>query len=142
MHIDTLTGRRGAQSNERTPMRPGRVLLLEDEAALRDVLAEVLLGEGYRVETSRTVGELYRAVGERRGDLVLADVWGPGQLCLTDADRAQLARLTRRIPVVLMTARCWADDMTAEHVGTRALLHKPFELEELLATISATFSEA
>jgi DNA-binding response OmpR family regulator len=139
---DILTPRRGSQSNHGTPVRPGRVLLLEDEAALREVLAEALLGEGYQVETSRTFAELYRAAAERRGDLALADFWGPSQLVLTDEDLAQLARLTRLLPVVLMTARCWADALTAEQLGALALVRKPFELEELLATVGVAVRES
>jgi DNA-binding response OmpR family regulator len=140
MHIDTLTRRKGAHWNQGTAMRPGRVLLLEDEASRREVLAEALTGEGYRVETSRSFGELYRAARARRGDLALADCWGPSVRELTEEDRAQIARLAGLVPVVLMTARCWADGMTAEQVGTRALLHKPFELEELLVAVSASLS--
>jgi DNA-binding response OmpR family regulator len=136
VHSNTLTERRGSQSNERTQMRPGqpgRVLLLEDDEALRNVLSEVLTGERYQVETSRTFGELYRTATERRGDLALADFWGESMRELTDEERAQIAQLSRLIPVILMTA---------EQLGTRALLRKPFELEEMLATISATLTES
>jgi DNA-binding response OmpR family regulator len=123
-------------------MRPGRVLLLEDDDALRDIVAEVLVGEGYDVQTSRTFAELYRAAAELRGDLALADFWGRSRRDLTNEDHAHIAQLTRLVPVVLMTTRCWADEMTAEQLGARALLHKPFELEELLATIRSALIES
>jgi DNA-binding response OmpR family regulator len=135
-----LTDHRGVQSNQRPHMRPGRVLLMEDEDTLREVLSEALTGEGYEVETSRTFAELYRAATELRGDLALADFWGPSQRCLTDEDRAQIAQLTRLIPVILMTARGWAGQVTAEQLGTLALLRKPFELEEMLAAVGAAFT--
>jgi CheY-like chemotaxis protein len=131
-----------ASPGSQSDVRPGRVLLLEDEKALRDVLSEVLTGEGYQVETCRTFGELYRTASELRGYVALADFWGPSLCELTNEDRAEIAQLSRLIPVILMTARGWADEMTAEQLGTRALLHKPFELEELLASIRAASVEA
>jgi CheY-like chemotaxis protein len=140
--VDRTEASLSSQLLERTHVRARRVLLLEDDKALRDVLTEVLTGEGYQVETCRTFGELYRTASELRGDIALADFWGPSLSELADAERDEITQLSRVIPVILMTARPWADAMSAEQLGTRALLHKPFELDELLASIIAASVEA
>ena len=113
-----------------------RVLIVEDELAMRTALADVLDAEGYRVITA-VDGEsgLARAVKERP-DLILLDVMMPRldgfAVC------AELHRLGHRQPVLMLTAKGQVGDRVAGlDAGADDYLVKPFSTEELLARVRA-----
>jgi DNA-binding NtrC family response regulator len=122
-------------------MTRGRVLVLEDDLALRGLLQEALLGEDLVVRVCDSFDSLKLAAAERAGDLVLADFWGGGQRTLGDAERAQIEHLTSLLPVVLLTGRTWAIDASAEELGAAALIRKPFDLGYLLSTVERILSD-
>jgi DNA-binding NtrC family response regulator len=122
-------------------MTRGRVLVLEDDLALRGLLLEALLGEDLSVRVCDSFDSLKLAAAQRDGDLVLADFWGGGQRTLGDAERAQIEHLTSLLPVVLLTGRSWAINASAEELGAAALIRKPFDLGHLLATVDRILSD-
>src|ERR671933_311864 len=93
-------------------MSRGRVLLLEDDPALRGLLEEALTSEDLDVRVCDSFATLRDAAEARGGELVVADFWGGAQRELDDAARQQIRGL-----------------------GVRALIRKPFDLEELLQTV-------
>jgi DNA-binding response OmpR family regulator len=113
-------------------MSRARVLLLEDDVALRGLLHEALTAENFDVVGFHTIDELRTAAASQSGDVVIADFWGGGQRTLLDADREEIRALTRTVPVILLTGRSWAAETSAEELGARALLRKPFDLDDLL----------
>jgi DNA-binding NtrC family response regulator len=122
-------------------MMRGRVLLLEDDLALRGLLQEALLGEDFEVRPSDSFEELRQRAAEREADLVIADFWGGSQRTLPDDERAEIVELCALMPVVLLTGRTWAADTTAAELGARALMTKPFDLEDLLQTVERVLAE-
>jgi len=110
----------------------GRILLIEDDAGIRDTLAEILACEGYQVDEARDGAEGLARVGAGRPDLIVLDLVMPvmnGQQFLA---RLRADAATRDIPVVLMTgspgsARALSD--------VAAVLPKPFGLDRLMEAV-------
>ena len=116
-------------------MSRGHVLLLEDDPALRGLLEEALTSEDLDVRVCDSFATLRQAAEAGSGELVVADFWGGAQRELDDAARQQIRDLGGLLPVLLLTGRTWAVGATAERLGVRALIRKPFDLEELLQTV-------
>jgi DNA-binding response OmpR family regulator len=114
-----------------------RAILLEDDFALRDLLVEALAGEGFDVRASGSFEEIRQAAAQGEADIVVADFWGGSQRTLPDSDRDEIRELCSYLPVILLTGRTWAADTTAEELGARALIRKPFDLDVLLRTVDA-----
>lgn len=122
-------------------MSRGRVLLLEDDLALRGLLHEALDGEGFDVRAYETFKEVRDAAADRIGDLVVADFWGGSQRVLPEGERQEISELCSFLPVVLLTGRTWAAETSAEELGARALIGKPFDLDHLLQTVEHALCE-
>jgi DNA-binding response OmpR family regulator len=118
-------------------MSRGRVLLLEDDPALRGLLLEVLGLEDFDVVQCESYDEIRRAAADELGDLIVADFWGGAQRTLDEADRQQIRDLTALRPVILLTGRTWASETTAGELGAHALMRKPFDIDNLLEAIES-----
>src|SRR6266542_3265390 len=83
-------------------MALGRILVVDDEAPVREVLTEYFATEGYAVEAATSGAEALTAIRDGRADLVLLDVRMPG------LDGVQVLRrireLTESVPVIMVTA--------------------------------------
>ena len=113
-----------------------RVLVVEDERKLRDVLASALQSEHYDVVASGTGDEGFmRAQGEAF-DLVVLDLMLPGRSGLEILQMLRQRRIDT--PVLVLTARDGVDDrVLGLDLGADDYLVKPFALPELLARIRA-----
>ncbi len=118
-----------------------RALLLEDDVALRDLLLEAFAGEEIEVRTCETFPEVREAAARREADLVIADFWGGSQRTLPESDRDDIRELASYLPVILLTGRTWAAELTAEELGAHALIRKPFDLDDLLRIVHAAVSD-
>ena len=110
------------------------LLVVDDEATVRELLAATLRFAGFRVTSAATAAEAIAAAGENPPDLVLLDV------VLPDMDGFEVIRRLRetRTPVVFLTARDrQADKVTGLSLGADDYVTKPFDLEELIARIRA-----
>ncbi|MGH9136241.1 MAG: response regulator transcription factor [Acidimicrobiales bacterium] len=113
-----------------------RLLVVDDEDALVDLLGDALRFAGYEVAVARTGFEAMRAVADATPDLVVLDV------NLPDVDGFEVCRRLRRdgdnVPVVFLTARDDPADLrTGFTRGGDDYLTKPFSLEELRFRIEA-----
>jgi two-component system response regulator MprA len=113
-----------------------KVLVVDDEPALRDSLERVLRHEGFEVELAGDGREAIRLLATARPDAVLLDVLMP------QLDGLEVCRRMRdtgdRTPVLMLTARDAVDDRVAGlEAGADDYLPKPFALEELLARLQA-----
>lgn len=108
------------------------ILVVDDDASIRQTVREILDLEGYKVETAADGREALLVVERRAPSLVLLDMRMP-EMDGWGFARALMERGIR-LPIVVMTAaenaRSWADE-----IGAQAYVAKPFELEELLATV-------
>ena len=116
-----------------------RVLVVDDDPAVREALVRRLAFEGYEVDAARDGLEaLDRLAGDRGAhpDLVLLDVTMPGLDGLTATRRIRAAGDT--VPILLLTARDTLGDRVAGlDTGADDYLAKPFSGDELLARVRA-----
>jgi two-component system KDP operon response regulator KdpE len=112
-----------------------RILIVEDDAPLRDALATSLQAHGYEASEAGTAEEAVVLAGHDLPDLVLLDLSLPG----ADGFHAlQRLRSFTSIPVVVLTVRDAKDDkIAALDGGADDYVVKPFDLDELLARIRA-----
>ena len=113
-----------------------RILVVDDERAVREALERALRLEGYEVETACDGQEALLALARRSADAVVLDVLMP------EMDGLETCRALRRMgnttPVLMLTARYEVDDRVAGlDAGADDYLVKPFALEELLARLRA-----
>jgi two-component system response regulator MprA len=117
-------------------MRIGRVLLVDDDRALRDALSRALRLEGYEVALARDGPEALAVMAREPADLVLLDVSMPSlsgvEVCRRLRARGDSAA------VLMLTARDGIPERVAGlDAGADDYLVKPFSLHELLARIRA-----
>ena len=115
---------------------PERVLIVDDDAPLRESLELVLAAEGYEVATAADAESALRRIEDSPIDVVLCDLRMPGMDGLE-----LLPHLVRRLPaatVILMSAY-GTEDLAIEAMGRGAYdyLAKPFEPKELLLRINS-----
>jgi DNA-binding NtrC family response regulator len=113
---------------------PARILIVDDEPDIRDVLREHLATEGYVVDTRTTGAAAIAAIREERFDAVLLDLNMPGAI----DGRAVLSAISRAVPVIVITAiDDLADARATLQAGAFDFVSKPFDLHrisELVAT--------
>lgn len=113
-----------------------KVLIVDDEPAVRDALRRSLTFEGYGTELAGDGLEALEKTASYEPDLILLDVLMPRMDGLTVARR--LRDTGRRTPILMLTARDTVGDrVTGLDAGADDYLVKPFELDELLARIRA-----
>jgi two-component system, OmpR family, response regulator PhoP len=113
-----------------------RLLLIEDDAALRLGLARQLEADGYRVDQAGDGEDGLFQAREYPVDLAIVDLGLPKLNGLTVVQR--LRADGRSLPVLVLTARgSWQDKVTGLEAGADDYLVKPFEYPELAARIKA-----
>ena len=113
-----------------------RLLLIEDDAALRLPLARQLEADGYRVDQARDGEEGLFLAQEYPVDLAIVDLGLPKLNGLTIVQRLRAAGST--MPLLILTARnSWQDKVSGLEAGADDYLTKPFEFPELAARVKA-----
>jgi two-component system OmpR family response regulator len=113
-----------------------RVLVVDDEASITDLVALALRYEGFTVEMAATGRAALASVGRFKPDLIVLDVMLP-DLSGLDVLR-RLSSEGRRVPVIFLTARDATEDKVhGLTVGGDDYVTKPFSIEELVARVRA-----
>ena len=113
------------------------LLVVEDDARLRDRLARFLTGEGFRVTAAANAADARARMRGISPDLLVLDVMMPGESGL-DLTRSLRAEQGSDIPVLMLTARGAPEDRIAGfEAGADDYLPKPFEPRELVLRIRA-----
>ena len=114
------------------------ILVVEDEAAIAELIAINLRHAGYQVLLAATAGAAQEAVDAALPDLVLLDWMLPGASGLQLAKQWRADVRTRALPLIMLTARAEeADKVSGLDAGADDYLSKPFSNKELLARIRA-----
>lgn len=112
-----------------------RILVVDDEIGIRELLQEILYEQGHTVELAENVAQARAARLNSRPDLVLLDIWMP------DADGVSLLREWSSqglldMPVVMMSGHATLDTaVEATRIGAADFLEKPITLNKLLTTV-------
>lgn len=113
-----------------------RILVVDDEVGIRELLFEILYDEGHTVELAENAAQARAARQRMRPDLVLLDIWMP------DTDGVTLLREWGSqglldMPVIMMSGHATVDTaVEATRIGAVDFLEKPITLQRLLKTIS------
>jgi CheY-like chemotaxis protein len=124
---------------------PKRILIVDDDKAIADMLELTLLQEGYSARKMTQPLRFYDAVREFQPDLILLDLMMP---LLDGNDELRLLGLypeTSNIPVIVVTADVEAKrpDRAAEYaaLGVKLIITKPVDLNYILQVIRDTVGE-
>jgi CheY-like chemotaxis protein len=119
------------------PTRKPRVLVVDDDAAVRELITVNLELEGFVVASAEDGVAALAAVDAFGPDLVTLDVMMPRLGGFETLERLRADPRTASIPVVMVTSRTRAADRArAEELGVAAYVTKPFEPGELVEVIS------
>jgi two-component system, OmpR family, response regulator len=118
-----------------------RVLVVDDEESITDLLGMALRYEGFEVDVAHTGRQALKAASERRPHLMVLDVMLP------DVDgfevTRRLASRGEKVPILFLTARDATEDkVRGLTLGGDDYLTKPFSLEELVARVRAILRRA
>ena len=117
-----------------------RLLVVEDEATLRETVMYNLKREGYEVVTSGDGGEALEIAREQKFDLIVLDVMLP---TLDGLSICRILRKEQRTPIILLTARSGeVDRIMGLETGADDYIVKPFSLGEFLARVRAVLRRA
>jgi len=120
-----------------------RILVVDDEPAIRDMLSFALGREGYAVLEAGDAHEAQTAIADQRPDIVLLDWMLPGVSGIDLARRLRRDDNTRELPIIMLTARDEEDSkIRGLDVGADDYVTKPFSTRELLARIKAVLRRA
>jgi len=115
-----------------------RVLVVEDESAIAELIAINLRHAGFEVQLAADADGAQAAVDRVLPDLVLLDWMLPGQSGVQLARRWRSEARTRELPIIMLTARAEeGDKIPGLDSGADDYLTKPFSTKELLARIRA-----
>lgn len=114
-----------------------RILIVEDDRRIRDMLRRGLIFEGYTIETADDGEEALRKVREEMPDAVILDLMLPG---IDGLEVCRRLRSATDVPIVMLTARdAVSDRVTGLDAGADDYMVKPFAFDELLARLRALF---
>ncbi len=115
-----------------------RILIVEDELAIREMLAFVMEQHGFTISAAQDLDSAIGELKEPYPDLILLDWMFPGGSGIQLAKRIKQDEFTRHIPIIMLTARGEEEDkIKGLDVGADDYITKPFSPKELVARIKA-----
>jgi two-component system nitrogen regulation response regulator NtrX len=123
-------------------MSNARILVVDDEADIRDLVQEILSEEGYAVDVASNAAEARAACVQQPPDLVLLDIWMP------DTDGISLLREWQHnhsvsAPVVMMSGHGTVETaVEATRLGAVDYVEKPLSLAKLLRTVRGAIDQS
>src|SRR5262245_45027645 len=120
----------------RLNMADTRILVVEDDQPIRDLIAFGLRRSGFEVALAENCQEAKAAIADRRPELVVLDWMLPDMSGLELARQLRRDAATRDIPIIMLTARAdEADKVAGLQGGADDYITKPFSARELTARI-------
>jgi len=117
---------------------PGRILIVEDEQAIREMVCLALDQAGFECVQAADTGEAQRHILAGLPDLILLDWMLPGMSGIDYSRKLRHDKLTQSVPVVMLTARTQEEDkVRGLDTGADDYITKPFSPRELIARIKA-----
>lgn len=119
-------------------MQNKKILVVEDESSIRDMLRFALERADFRVSVAQDVPTARLRIAEERPDLILLDWMMPGVSGVEYARELKSTAQTKDLPVIMVTARAEEEDkIRGLNIGCDDYVSKPFSFPELIARINA-----
>ena len=119
-----------------------RILIVDDEEDIRDILMFNLESEGYLIETAKSGEAALNKIKEQAFDLVLLDIMMEGISGLHVAEKMR-KEYKLKMPIIFLTAKVTENDMlTGFSLGADDYITKPFSIKEVIARSRAVMSRA
>lgn len=121
--------------SKETHKHMAKILVVDDELGIRDLMFEILNDEGHSVELAENAAQARAARERGQPDLVLLDIWMP------DTDGVTLLKEWKgsgllTMPVIMMSGHATIETaVEATRIGASAFLEKPITLQKLLAAV-------
>ncbi|GGX67843.1 phosphate regulon transcriptional regulator PhoB [Saccharospirillum salsuginis] len=124
-------------------MNSRSILIVDDESAIREVIAAALEMAGYRTLEAADATEAHSLVVDQKPDLILLDWMMPNVSGIELARRLKRDPMTAEIPIILLTAKGEEDHkVTGLEAGADDYITKPFSPRELVARLKAVLRRA
>ena len=124
----------GEAMNTAANARPDRIVVVDDDARIRDLLRRYLTQEGFEVLLAEDAKALNRLLTRETVHLIVLDLMLPGEDGLSICRRLRAANDVT--PIIMLTAKVEdVDRIVGLEVGADDYLPKPFSMEELLARV-------
>ncbi|HIZ51840.1 MAG TPA: phosphate regulon transcriptional regulator PhoB [Candidatus Pseudomonas excrementavium] len=119
------------------------ILIVDDEAPIREMIAVALEMAGYRCLEAENTQQAHAAIIDAKPDLILLDWMLPGTTGIELARRLKRDELTSDIPIIMLTAKGEEDNkIQGLEVGADDYITKPFSPRELVARLKAVLRRA
>ncbi|MHB8347701.1 MAG: phosphate regulon transcriptional regulator PhoB [Acidiferrobacterales bacterium] len=117
---------------------PAKILIVEDEQAIREMICVALRHAGFECREAADAAQAQASITSGMPDMMLLDWMLPGVSGVDYARRLRQDRLTRHLPIIILTARTQEEDkLKGLETGADDYVTKPFSTRELLARIRA-----
>ena len=117
------------------------ILIVDDEAPIREMIAVALEMAGYECLEAENTQQAHAIIVDRKPDLILLDWMLPGTSGIELARRLKRDELTGDIPIIMLTAKGEEDNkIQGLEVGADDYITKPFSTQEILDAIAARVS--
>ncbi|MBU2863830.1 phosphate regulon transcriptional regulator PhoB [Reinekea forsetii] len=114
------------------------ILIVDDESAIRDVIAAALEMAGYRALEASNAQDAHSIIVDQKPDLILLDWMMPGTSGVELARRLKRDALTQEIPIIMLTAKGEEEHkISGLDAGADDYITKPFSPRELVARLKA-----
>ena len=118
----------------------GRVLVVEDDEGIREMLKYNLVTAGFSVHEASDGASGLRTARTARPDLILLDLMLPG---MSGFDFCRALRKSSRVPIIMITAKdAEIDKIVGLELGADDYITKPFSVREVLARVNAVMRRA
>ncbi len=126
-------------TREQAARQGGYILVIEDDASIRELIGMALENEGFSYRTAADGQEALSRIEEEQPALLLLD------LGLPVADGEAVAAFTQHryggsVPIIVVSAVAQMDARTWR-IGARAFVHKPFDVDHLIDTVRRVLAE-
>jgi DNA-binding NtrC family response regulator len=124
------------RSHDKVPRNAGTIMIVEDDANLREIIAEFLESAGFKTITAEGIEEAVRLAPQHQINVVLADVVLKDGLGTTLPDR--IGKACPKAKFIYMSGYAQSPELLAAHeAGTARFLRKPFSRNDLIKAIQA-----
>ena len=114
------------------------IYIVEDDTNIREIESFALKNSGYQIQDFGNAKEFYRAVKEKKPDLVLLDIMLPDEDGMEILQKLRKNPETKRLPIIMVTAKATElDRVKGLDLGADDYIIKPFGVMELISRVKA-----